>query len=157
MNAAYLKNKSAFDVAFILRTPDGSNGIVGIETKYHEHAAAESTPHGDKLLRYAQVTEDSGTFERDWPKRLLGTELQQIWLDHLLVLSMLQNRQENWTWGRLLLVYPEKNISFVSAAARYREVLKDGSTFDTRTVEQLIDAHVLPSELEKSFRQRYFW
>lgn len=154
---AYLGNRTAFDAAFLLNLPDGSRGIVGVETKYHEVPARERPPGSNRLPRYERVTEKSKAFVSDWRTRLVGTDLQQIWLDHLLLLSMLQHPEERWSWGRYVLVYPEQNTSFVRAADRYREALRDNDTFETRTLEQLLDAHVLPEHLEREFRRRYLW
>jgi hypothetical protein len=154
---AYLNNRSAFDAAFILRQPDGSKGIVGVETKYHEDARAEKWPDEDKLATYAVVTEMSNAFKPGWKEAIVGADLQQIWLDHLLVLSMLQNDEDDTRWGRFLLVYPDKNLSFARAAERYRDVLVDDETFETRTVEELLDANVLPTQLQDDFKKRYLW
>ena len=41
----HLGNRSAFDVAFELTDPAGGHGVVGVETKYHEHAAVEAAPN----------------------------------------------------------------------------------------------------------------
>lgn len=51
-----------------------------IETKYHEHVKTERPPSGERMARYEEVTERSGAFKPSW-KQLIGTELQQIWLD----------------------------------------------------------------------------
>jgi PD-(D/E)XK nuclease superfamily len=98
----FLGNKSALDVAFEIS--DGTLGIIGVETKYHEHAKAEAIPKPKALARYEQVTKLSGIFTPDWRTAIVGTDLQQIWLDHLLVLSMLQHPSKRWSWGRFVLV-----------------------------------------------------
>ncbi len=74
----YLGNKSAFDAAFDIGGEVGPRAVVGVETKYHEHAKAESVPQPDALARYTEVTERSGVFVDDWRPRLIGTDLQQI-------------------------------------------------------------------------------
>ena len=60
-----------------------------------------------------------------------GTELIHIWLDHLLVLSMLQHPSRAWRWGRLVVVHPGGNTDFADACERYRGLLVDDSTFDS--------------------------
>jgi hypothetical protein len=45
----------------------------------------------------------------------------------------------------------------VSINGPAREALRDIDTFETRTLERLLDAHVLPERLERDFRQRYLW
>jgi hypothetical protein len=97
---AFLGNKSAFDVAFDIDAGNGSSAIVGVETKYHEHAVAEKEPKPAALARYVEVTERSRMFAEGWRERVIGTDLQQIWLDHLLVLAMLQHPSQRWVRGR---------------------------------------------------------
>lgn len=152
----FLGNKSAFDVAFESEQSDGTFGIIGVETKYHEHAKAEAVPKPKALARYEEVTERSGLFKADWRAAIAGTELQQIWLDHLLVLSMLQHPSKHWSWGRFVLVYPNENPSFARAAERYREVLSDAATFEARTIESLVDVEgALPEPVVRAIRERY--
>jgi hypothetical protein len=113
----FLGNQSAFDAAFDVQlTGTSGRAVVGIETKYQEHASAESPPKADALARYTEVTERSGVFAPDWSQRIVGTALQQIWLDHLLVLAMLQHPSKQWTWGRFVLVFPAENPSFARRA-----------------------------------------
>ncbi|MBL0194005.1 MAG: hypothetical protein IPQ09_07225 [Myxococcales bacterium] len=154
---SFLGNQSAFDAAFEIAMGSDKRAIVGIETKYHEHAIAEPAPKAAALARYAEVTERSGVFVEGWRERIVGTDLQQIWLDHLLVLAMLQHPSRKWAWGRFVLTYPEGNPSFAGAAARYREVLRDEGTFEARTLEGLVGTPgVLPDETASALRERYF-
>jgi hypothetical protein len=118
-----------------------------------EATSPEETPSslqgGHRSLRY---------FQARMGERILGTDLQQIWRDHLLVLAMLQHPDRSWSEGIYVLVYPKGNPSFPRAAERYRDVLKDDSTFEVRSIEQLLDAHVLHTDaLERAFRERYLW
>jgi hypothetical protein len=153
---AFLGNKSAFDVAFDIDAGNGSRAIVGVETKYHEHAVAEKEPKPAALARYVEVTERSRMFAEGWRERVIGTDLQQIWLDHLLVLAMLQHPSQRWVRGRFVLVFPSANPSFAAAAARYRTVLRDGATFDARTIESLLAASgAISEESSRLFRDRY--
>ena len=154
----FLGNRSAFDAAFEIELNGLGQAIIGIETKYHEHARPEAKPKPVRLARYEDVTERSGVFINGWRDRLVGTELQQIWLDHLLVLSMLQHPSGRWSWGRFVLVFPAKNPSFERAAAEYRKVLRDTSTFESRTVESLLAvADAFDEATVTSFRERYLF
>lgn len=156
LDPAYLGNRSAFDACFEITAADGTRSFVGVETKYHEHAAKEAKPSERAMLRYAEVTEKSGAFVADWREHILGTDLQQIWLDHLLLLSMLQLLPERHARGLFVLVYPAGNPSFASAATRYRELLTDASTFQARTLEELVDEPgALPAATCDAFRARY--
>ena len=155
----FLNNATAFDAAIHLDLGDGTEGVIGIETKYHEHIQAEETPNGKtRMPRYRDVTEASGVFKPGWEQAIVGTALQQIWLDHLLVLSMPQHRSERWSWGRFVLVYPAANPSVRAAAERYREVLADDATFEVRTIQELLEPGVLHTpETATKFRDRYLW
>ena len=154
LDRTYLGNLSAFDVAIVLDRADGARGIAGIETKYHERAKAE-TPKPSRLPRYVEVAERSGVFAPGWLDAVNGTDLLQVWLDHLLVLSMLQHPDGNWTWGRFVVVYPAGNTDFADACARYRHLLVDDSTFSAVTIEDLLDAGALPDAIAAAFRARY--
>jgi hypothetical protein len=155
----YLSNRTAFDAAVILDLDHEQLGVIGIETKYHEHIKHERAPSDTKRMpRYREVTERSGVFATGWEEALAGTDLQQIWLDHLLVLAMLQHPSGRWAWGRYVLAYPAANPSVRDAAARYREVLTDDTTFEVRTIEELLEPGVLHSPTTAmTFRDRYLW
>lgn len=155
----FLGNQSAFDAAFEieLSADTSARAIIGIETKYHEHAAEEAPPKPLALARYTEVTERSGAFVSDWREKLVGTPLQQLWQDHLLVLSMLQHPRRTWIWGRFVLLYPAENVSFSRAAQAYRAALRDASTFEARTLEDLLAAPGAVAEATKaSLNDRYF-
>ncbi len=154
---AFLGNQSAFDVAFDIEAGDRTCAIVGVETKYHEHAVVEAPPKPAALARYVEVTERSGLFLEGWRESIIGTDLQQIWLDHLLMLAMLQHRESRWTWGRFVLAYPAANPSFASAATRYGSLVRGAGSFVARTIEDLIS---VPAAIDPAtagaLRDRYF-
>lgn len=158
----FTNDGTAFDVALFFGEPDGPRTVVGIETKYHEHALKESVPDSfSRTPRYAEISERAvadGILKPGW-QGLLNTELQQIWRDHLLVLSMLQHPSGLWDEGLYVLVHPQGNPSFAEAGARYRdEFLADDSTFAVKAVEELLDYGVLHSpDVEREFRNRYLW
>ena len=154
LEPSYLGNRSAFDVAIVLDRGDGARGIVGVETKYHERAKAEK-PKSSRRSRYVEVAERSGVFAPGWFDAVNGTDLLQIWLDHLLVLSMLQHPDGSWTWGRFVIAYPAGNTDFADASTRYQQLLIDQSTFSAVTIEELLDAGALPDAAVSAFRDRY--
>ncbi len=153
----YLENRSAFDVAFELELPGGQRGVLGVETKYHEHCKAEAVPRPHRLARYELVAEKVNIMSTEtMQRRVLGTDLQQIWLDHLLALSMKQPLGE-WKYVRFVLVHPERNPSYAKAAERYASLLTDASTFGVCTIESLLRKKVLPEPTATAFEQRYLW
>ena len=60
-----------------------------------------------------------------------------------------------WGWGRYVIVYPAGNADVIDACSRYRALLRDESTFSSMTIEELLDAGVLPSQTTASLSERY--
>lgn len=154
LDAAYLGNLCAFDVAFVLDLGDGTQGIVGVGTKYHDRTYRQA-PKPTRLPRYRAITETSGAFGPGAIDAVNGTELIHIWLDHLLALSMLQHPSGTWSWARFVVVHPAGNTDHVEACARYGDLLVDPSTYSSVTVEELLDADVLPARAAAALRDRY--
>jgi hypothetical protein len=154
LDPAWLGNLVAFDVAFVLELGDGAHGIVGVVTAYHD-VNRRQPPKPTRLPRYREITDRSGFFGPGAIDAVNGTELIHIWLDHLLVLSMLQHPSRAWRWGRLVVVHPAGNSDFADACARYRDLLQDQSTFSSMTVEELLDADALPKQTTAALRDRY--
>jgi len=154
----FLENASAFDVAFELNQGQGRRGLLGVETKYHEDCRREAKPASEsRIARYSLVSERSGAFLPGAVAAIVGTELQQIWLDHLLALSMTQDEAEPWDWTGFALVHPARNPSYARATERYRKLLRQPGDLTVSTLESLVNAEVLPTELSEAFRQRYLW
>ena len=152
---AYLNSLRAFDVAFVLDRGDGTRGMVGVDTNYHERVKPE-IPKPSNLWRYLEVADRSGAFAAGATDAVKGrTELAEMWLEHLLLLSMPQHESGSWTWGRYVVVHPAGNADIAGACARYRDLLVDSSTFSAATVEELLDAKVLPARTTAGLRRRY--
>jgi hypothetical protein len=152
---AYLNNLRAFDAAFVLDLGDGAQGIVALDTKYRERTKPE-TPRPSNLRRYLEVAERSGVFRAGAIDAVKGkNDLAVMWLEHLLLLSMLQHASGTWRWGRYVVVHPAGNTDFAAACNRYRDLLADQSTFSSTTVEELLGADVLPARRATALRKRY--
>jgi hypothetical protein len=154
LDPAWLGNLVAFDVAFVLDLGDDTRGIVGIVTAYHD-VNRRQPPKPRRLPRYREIMDESGFFRPEALAAVNGTELIHIWLDHLLVLSMLQHPSGVWRWGRLVVVHPAGNSDFVDACGRYGALLDDHSTFASVTIEELLGAGVLPKGTATALRDRY--
>jgi hypothetical protein len=157
LTGQYLENRSAFDVAFELELEGGGLGLLGVETKYHEHCKAEKAPSEERRQRYALVTGDSGVLSEASMKAILGTDLQQLWLDHLLSLSMLEHGAQRWQWVGFALVHPAENPSYARAASRYQDLLERDHVIRVSTLESLLDADVLAPGAGARFAKRYLW
>jgi hypothetical protein len=154
LDPAWLGNLVALDVAFVLDLGDGIQGIVGVVTAYRD-VNRPQPPKPARLPRYREITEMSGSFAPGAIDAVNGTELIHVWLEHLLVLSMLQHPSRVWRWGRLVVVYPAGNTDFADVCSRYQALLVDQSTFASATIEELLDANVVPAHTSRALRDRY--
>ena len=114
---SYLGNKTSFDVAFLLDLGGGKNGILAIETKYHEHPKAVGIS-ASNVPRYKEVARASGLFSDTDLDALMRDDVSQVWLDHVLALAMLQHPSGSWHWARFVTVYPDANSSWSRITAR---------------------------------------
>jgi len=152
---AYLGSLRAFDAAIVLGVGGGTQGIVAVDTNYHERNKPE-TPKPSNLRRYLEVAERAAVFETGATDAVKGkTDLAVMWLEHLLLLSMLQHASGTWNWGRYVVVHPAGNSDLADACARYRDLLVEQATFSSVTVEELLDANVLPARAARVLRKRY--
>lgn len=141
LDPAFLGNLSSFAAAVVLDRDDGTQGIVGVRVLYADLAEREK-PKPRNLARYREVAERSGAFTAI-PEGG-HSDLTEIWLDHLLVLSMLQHPSEAWSWGRLVLLHPAGHAQAADAAARYRATLRpDDTTFAPMLVEDALTTDAL--------------
>jgi hypothetical protein len=154
LDPSYIGNLCAFDVAFILDLDDGTQGVVGLQTAYHDWNYKQP-PKPQRLPRYREVTESSSAFAPGWLDAVNGTALIHIWLEHALVLSMFQHPSGAWSWGRYVVVHPAGNVDFANACDHYRELLVDESTFSSITLEELVDTGALPALTASALRDRY--
>jgi hypothetical protein len=131
---AYLDSLRSFDAAFL-----GVGEVVAVQVNYHEYARMAIPKPAEHLARRRrEVVKRSGAFALGAVDVLeRRSDLCLVWLEHLLLLSMLQHSSGAWAWGRYVVVYPEANFDLAGMCARYRELLADDSTFDTMTIEQL--------------------
>ena len=155
LDPEWLNSLRDFDAAFVLDRDNGTSGIIGVDVKYHERLKPEQ-PKPENLWRYREVHERSGAFRPAAFDAVSGrTDLWHLWLEHLLLLSMLQHPSGAWSWGRYLFIYPSGNVDMADADARYRDLLADDSTFGSMTLEDVIAANVLPRTTASALRKRY--
>ena len=53
------------------------------------------------------------------------SDLWSPWLEHLLLLSMLQHPGGAWTWGRYVTVHAADNVEMAERSERYGDLLAD--------------------------------
>ena len=128
----FLGNRSAFDVAFDWTWEMAPSVSSASKRSTMRYCRREAPPHVQKRLpRDIEVANDSRAFGPVTTEAILGTQLQQIWLDHLLVLSMLQHAPRTWTWAKFILVHPKgtqatrglrRNTASCSATLRHSKL-----------------------------------
>jgi hypothetical protein len=151
---AYLGSLRDFAAAFVLDIDGGTQGIIGVDVKYHEWAK----PNVAKRIgrpRQREVAARSGVFAEDPVDAVDRTGLLVTALEHLLLLSMLQHESGRWSWGRYAVVHPAGNSDFAEAYVRYADLVTDRSSFSSMTIEGLLDSGALPPKTTSSLRERY--
>jgi hypothetical protein len=156
LDPSYIGSLVDFDVAFVLDRGDGTRGVIGIDVEYHEQAQRHR-PKPQRLPRYLEVAARSQAFGPAALDAVNGTDLLVMWLEHLLVFSMVQQPSGEWSWGRYVVVHPAGSTDFTDACARYQAVLVDHSTFSTLTAEELVDSAALPVATVAALHDRYAW
>jgi PD-(D/E)XK nuclease superfamily protein len=155
LDPQWLNSLRAFDTAFVLDRPDGSRAIVGINAQYRDWLKPE-IPKPRNEARNRAVAERSAAFAGEAVERYLRRGPHAVmWLEHLLLLSMLQHPSAGWTWGRYVVIHPAGNPNVAGGLERYREGLVDDSTFGTWTLEELFDRPLLPARSAMALRERY--
>ena len=104
-----------------------------------------------------EVRERSGAFAPGATAAVLGrTDLAVMWLEHLLLHSMLQHESGTWTWGRYVVVHPAGNADVADAVRPLpRPPRGRRRPSPSMTVEELLDAKVLPARTTAALRHRY--
>jgi hypothetical protein len=151
---SYSNSLRAFDAVFVLAHPDGSDGVLAVDVKYREVVNREGVKP-THLPRFVEIHDRSGAFRPGASDVLNKSRLALVWLEHLLLLSMLQHESGRWTWGRYVAVHPAGNTDVADAHDEYRALLADDATFASATIEELLSAKVLAPKTGAALRRRY--
>jgi hypothetical protein len=154
LDASYLNSLRDFDAAFELDTGGGTRAVVAVDVKFFERNKIEQ-PKPSNAARIMEVCERSEAFTPEVRRLLDRSDLAVLWLEHLLLHSMLQHESRQWTWGRYVVVHPADNPDVVDLLTRYRGYLADDSTFATMTMGDLLASRALPVATTKALRDRY--
>ena len=108
------------------------------------------------LARYGEVAGRANVFVPGAIDTLKQRgDLCVMWIEHLLLFSMLQHPSDGWTWGRYIVVHPAANCDLADACSRYHALLADETTFTTMTLEHLLDTTPLTGSTVAALRDRY--
>jgi hypothetical protein len=152
-----LGSKNAFDVAFEIDMGGEDRAIIGVETQSTSTRRLSRAPGTKARRRYVAVAERSVAFVDVWRELVIGAELQQIWLDHLLVLAMLQHSSARCRRvGSYSSTRPPIRVSRARLAPTKRW-LRDPATFQARTIEDILATRdAVDVATVMAFRERYF-
>jgi PD-(D/E)XK nuclease superfamily len=152
---SFLDSLRDFAAAFLLDHRDGTRAVIAVDVKYHDYFRRH-IPKPEKRPRRREVAQGSGLFSDEVFESLDGwSTLCTTWLEHLLLLSMLQHESGGWTWGRYVVVHPAAHRDVAAGCARYRDLLHDDATFGSMTIEDLLDSGALPRKASAALRDRY--
>jgi hypothetical protein len=154
LDPSYSNSLRSFDAVFVLALPDGSGGALAIDVKYREASERRGVKPAH-LPRFVEIHDRSAAFEPGTVDVLQRSSLSAMWLEHLLLLAMLQHDSGRWTWGRYVVVHPAGNTDIAHASDEYRSLLADDATVTSTTIEDLLSAKVLAPRIGAALRRRY--
>lgn len=117
-NPAFTDDHTAFDVFVVCKTVDGCSGFIAIEIKYSETMAE---PLAALRPRYDELSNSIGVYNVPDSLALRGNPLQQLWREHMLSRSMIENGL--YSTGRFIVIYPKLNNQCARAVKAYQSHL----------------------------------
>ena len=129
----YTDDNSAFDVFVAYDTVAGARAFLGIEVKYHE---ALGDPAADHRPRYDELTQTAGWWKPDALPLLRQKPLQQMWRDHLLAASLID--QGDADEGAFVFLAPRDNEACTAATLAYARHLARPETFLAWDLESVV-------------------
>jgi hypothetical protein len=155
-NPRFTDDHSAFDIFVRVTTLTGEEGFIGIEMKYSE---SMQEPIAALKPRYDEVARTSELFVDPDAKALREAPLQQLWREHMLSRSMIQN--ELYADGRFVVIAPELNTHCQRAISTYtRHLVSDDpekSGFQALSLDTCFDTldEIGGTEIAEKLRTRY--
>jgi hypothetical protein len=158
-NPKFTGDHTAFDALIRYSDVQGRNGFVAFEIKYSE---SMREPMPELKPRHAELSESSGLFTEPAAAALRANPLQQLWREHLLAQSMIDNGL--YDEGYFVTIAPALNYHVQDAAEAYQAQLRepeDGKVrFVNPSLEDVIEVIRLsdPAHAE-ALHRRYcdFW
>ena len=150
----YLNDRTAFDVFIEYELVDGGLGFVGIETKLTE----PFSPNDYDKPEYRRWMKPTGSrpWKPDAVDKVADKKHNQIWRDHLLACSLLNQPEPKYGTGMLAVVYHPEDSRCESVIEGYRQLLRDEATFSALHLRDIVSAwKPLAGEWLSKFEERY--
>lgn len=134
-NQKYTGDSSAFDVFVEYENSLSDKCFFGIEVKYAEDLNDKPATHKNT---YTEISNESGVFNMAMVEVLKEKPIQQIWRDHLLVLSMFI-KNNDFNRGDFIYLYPSDNSNCAKGIEQYKMTFNENkeSYFIPLTLEKL--------------------
>ncbi len=148
--------RSAFDVFVEYESLYGKQGFIGIEMKYHERL--DASKNNAVRERPVEVALGSDAFRDARNPALSRLPLSQLFLDHTLALSMVQDPSSQWDEGHFALIYPSINRSCSNSVLNYRQHLTgEAARFSSLKLEEVVDrlSTLTDTPWVRQLKQRY--
>jgi len=115
LHPEFTGDRSAFDTAVVYERGDGQRGFIGFEVKYSE-SGSEGGQH-EPNARFDQLAVASGLYRSPSSAVLRTPSLQQLFREHLLAFSALQ--EGGYAEARFVLIAPRHNHLVQQGARLY--------------------------------------
>jgi len=140
----YLNDGTAFDTYIEFISSNDSRCGIGIEVKYTEKSykigEREQVNVSDKNSKYWSLTTSSKLFDDASVNKLIDDDMRQIWRNHLLGLSMINNGALDEFLS--VILFPSGNHHFVKAISTYKSLMLGSAknTINGLTFEEYISS-----------------
>lgn len=167
-----LNDGTSFDTFVVYRHKDGKLGGIGIEIKYTEvgyllkkGSKEERDIMNEENKNYITVTKECGYYKKTITNRplhdtpLIKNDYRQIWRNHILGASMLENKKIEYPLFHFnsVTIYTEGNTHFAKVIPQYEEMLSDNgkNSFCGITYENFF--HILGKYYFDLSRKLRYW
>jgi hypothetical protein len=133
-NPKFTGDYTAFDALIRYTDSQGRNGFVAFEIKYSE---SMREPMPELKPCHAELSESSGLFTEPAAAALRANPLQQLWREHLLAQSMIDNGL--YDEGYFVTIAPALNYHVQDAAEAYQAQLREPEDGKVRFVNPSLE------------------
>lgn len=155
----YLNDLTSFDTYIQYKDQNGERGGTGVEVKYTE----KEYPYGEKERRefnkpdsiYNTLTNDIGMYRSQYLDELKKPLYKQLWRNHLLGESMIEDKKYNLKHFTSVVLYPMGNTHFSRVCREYEQFIIDNNQprkFIHITFEEFIDVGKRLAKTEEALK-----
>ena len=159
----HLDDLTAFDAFVTYERANGTKGFIGIETKLTEPFSQAKYEFADRYARWRE--RGQWWWKSGAEVHFMNKSFNQLWRNHLLVYSMLNQKSPEYSEGYCAIVYPHGDSECGDAIDQYRNLLvpPGDETLLSWPLESIarLWAPTMESDALRewfdSFQKRYLW